>query len=136
MSERDIETKEQFIEQVRDEGLILEGQKYFATGEGRSTQYKREDEDGSVEDITKADVAAAWDEAQQEVAEEPTTGETEVDVESDGEPDTVHLGTLYYSRKNWTDEHLAAFEDVLQQLGWDITGEVDSGGYRLGAPER
>ena len=134
MSEDDYESKAQFIEAVRDGGAVLGDNEYFTEGEGRSTSYKLRTNDGEVDDISKSDVEDAWEEAQV-VADEDDTSDEEEDEQGDRSAE-VHLGTLYYSQRNWDDDqHRADLEAALTELGWSITGEVESGGYRIGTVE-
>ena len=130
MSERDYESKAQFLEAVRDEGAVLDGIEYFTEGEGSATSYHARNEDGEVESVTKSEIEAVWDAIQGD--DEPEGQDSDEE-----EPKEIHLGTLYYSKSNWDDDqHLDEFEDALAELGWEITGDVESGGYRIGAVER
>lgn len=131
MSEHEYESKEQFLEEVREEGAVLNEVEFFTTGEGQSTSYKKRSDEGDVEDVTKAEVEAAWEEVHDDSEEE------EQDADEVDEPEQIHLGTFYYSKSNWDDDqHLADLEDVLTDLGWEITGEVESGGYRIGTVDQ
>lgn len=125
MTETNYDSKEAFIEAVRDDGAVLGDKEYFTEGEGSSTSYKVRFDDGEVEDVTKADVEEAF---------EAVTGEET--TERDGEPKEVHLGTFYYASA-WDDNHhLADLEQALDELGWKITGEVSSGGYQIASVDR
>ncbi len=62
MTESDFDTKAQFLEAVRNDGAILGEMEYFTNGDGSATSYKARNDDGEVEDVTKADVEAAWEE--------------------------------------------------------------------------
>lgn len=125
MSNTDHESKAQFLEAVRDEGAVLNDVEYFTTGEGSSTSYKKRTDDGEVEGITKSDVEVAWNEALE-------NGEEDEGEAEEKELEEVHLGTLYYSKSNWDDEHREQLERALAELDWKICSEVESGGYRIG----
>lgn len=125
MSESDSEyaTKEQFIEAVRDDGAELDGLTYFTEGEGSATTYYSRNEDGEEEQVTKSEIEAVWD---------AIHGDTENEDEEDEGPEEVHLGTFYFSKANWdTEQDRETLEDMLEDAGWYIDGEVDSGGYRI-----
>lgn len=123
-SDVDYDSKAQFIEAVRDEGAVLDGVEYFTKGEGSSTSYHARTDDGEVEDISKSDVEDAWDQAQRD-SNEGTDAK-------DDEPEAVHLGTFYFSQSNWDEDvDRETLEAILDEAGWYIDGEVDSGGYRV-----
>lgn len=126
MSDNEFDSKEAFIEQVREDGVEIDGRTYFAEGSGSSIRYKAEDDDGEVETVTKSVVEDAFDEAFGE-ADEGDEGEPE---EDEG-PEEVHLGTFYFSKANWQEEDRERLEEMLESEGWRIDGEVDSGGYRI-----
>lgn len=119
------ESKEAFFEAVRDSGAVLGEYEYFTEGSGSATSYKVRTDDGEVEDVKKADVEATW--------EEHHNGDSVDEVEeTDDEPEAVHLGTFYFSKANWdTEADRETLEDLLEDAGWSIDGEVDSGGYRI-----
>lgn len=124
-SDVDYDSKAQFIEAVRNEGAVLDGVEYFTEGKGSSTSYHARNDDGEVEDINKSDVEDAWDESRGD-----SGGANGVEEE---QPEEVHLGTFYFSQSNWTDQDRESLENLLDQAGWYIDGEVDSGGYRIKA---
>jgi len=124
-TEAEFESKEAFFEAVRDSGAVLGEVEYFTEGSGSATSYKARTDDGEVEDVKKADVEAAWEEHHGSDSDE------DADEEDEG-PEEVHLGTLYFSKANWdTDADRETLEDLLDEAGWYIDGEVDSGGYRI-----
>lgn len=129
MSENEFDSKEQFIEAVREDGVEIDGRTYFTEGEGSSIRYRAEDEDGEVESITKSVVEDAFEDAFGD-SDEGDEG-NEAEKEEDEGPDEVHLGTFYFSKANWEEEDRATLEDMLESQGWFIDGEVDSGGYRI-----
>ncbi|WP_435128406.1 hypothetical protein [Halobaculum sp. D14] len=123
-TEAEFESKEQFFEAVRDEGVVLGDLEYFAEGSGSATSYKARTDEGEVEDVKKADVEAAW--------EEHHGGEDAEEQEEEAESEEVHLGTFYFSKANWdTEQDRETLEEMLEEDGWYIDGEVDSGGYRI-----
>ena len=131
------DTVAQFIKAVREEGVVIDDTKYFTTGEGKGTSYKRQTDDG-VEDISKADVEAAWKTAVSEGSQSYGSNETDAAeaYHDSNESESIPLGTFYYSQRNWDDtQHYEELESILAELGWEITGEVDSGGYRISAVE-
>ncbi|MFB6101686.1 MAG: hypothetical protein ABEJ73_03900 [Haloplanus sp.] len=120
------ESKDAFFEAVRDSGAVLGEHEYFTEGSGSATSYKVRTDDGEVEDVKKADVEAAWEDAHNGDSEE-----AEEEEETDDEPEEVHLGTFYYASSWDTEDDRETLEDLLEEAGWYIDGEVDSGGYRI-----
>lgn len=127
MSETEFDTKAQFIEAVKEDGAELGGVEYFTEGEGSATTYHARGEDGEEEQVTKAEIEAVWDELH-------NGDDEEEDEEEDDGLEEVHLGTFYFSQSNWDqDADRETLEDILDEEGWYIDGEVDSGGYRIKA---
>lgn len=120
-AEAQFDSKEAFFEAVKDGGAVLGEMEYFTEGSGSATSYKARTDDGEVKDVKKPDVEAAWDEA---------NGAESEDGEDDG-VEEVHLGTFYYASAWDESEHLPELETLLEEAGWEITGEVSSGGYRI-----
>lgn len=123
-TEAEFESKQEFIEAVQEDGAVLGDTEYFTKGSGSATSYKARTDDGEIEDVNKADVEAAW--------EEHHGGDEAEEQESEDVPEEVHLGTFYFSKANWdTEQDRKMLEEVLDEAGWYINGEVDSGGYRI-----
>lgn len=120
-AEAQFDSKEAFFKAVKDGGAVLGEMEYFTEGSGSATSYKARTDDGEVNDVKKSDVEAAWDEAHGVESED---GE-------DDEVQEVHLGTFYYASAWDESEHLPELETLLEEVGWEITGEVSSGGYRI-----
>lgn len=125
MTEGDFDTKAQFLEAVREDGAVLGELEYFTNGDGNATSYKARTDDGEVVDVKKSDVEAAWNETQGESS----------DNDGDDEPEEIHLGTFYYASGWEEDDHRETLEDLLEEAGWYIDGEVSSGGYRISTVE-
>ena len=87
MSERDYESKAQFLEALRDEGAVLDGIEYFTEGEGSATSYKARNEDGEVESVTKSEIEAVWD----AVNDDDETDDQDGDEEHRGNGHRYHL---------------------------------------------
>lgn len=126
-AETQYESKEQFIEAVREDGAVIGDTEFFTTGSGSSIRYKARDNEGEVESVTKSDAVEAWEEAHNGESEEAE----EEEEETDDEPEEVHLGTFYYASSWDTEADRETLEDLLEEAGWYIDGEVDSGGYRI-----
>lgn len=123
-TEAEFDSKQEFIEAVQEDGAVLGNTEYFTKGSGSATSYKARTDDGEIEDVKKADVEAAWEECH--------GGDEAEEQESEDEPEEVHLGTFYFSKANWDTEHdRETLEDILEEAGWYIDGEVDSGGCRI-----
>ncbi|MFD1644661.1 hypothetical protein [Haloarchaeobius litoreus] len=124
-AEAEFDSKEAFFAAVRDGGAVLGELEYYTEGSGSATSYKARTDDGEVEDIKKSDVESAWEE-HHDAEPNDESGE-----EDDGS-EQVHLGTFYFSKANWdTDQDRETLEEMLEEAGWYIDSEVDSGGYRV-----
>lgn len=124
-TETEYETKTEFIEAVREDGAELDGLEYFTRGEGSGTTYHAMNAEGEEEQVTKGEVEAVWDAVHRD------EGDDAEEQEDEG-PEEVHLGTFYHSQSNWDeDADRETLEEILEDAGWYIDGEVDSGGYRI-----
>lgn len=123
-TEAEFDSKQEFIEAVQKGGAVLGDTEYFTKGSGSATSYKARTDDGEIEDVNKADVEAAW--------EQRHGGKDAEEQESEDNSEEVHLGTFYFSKANWdTEQDRETLEDILEEAGWYIDGEVDSGGCRI-----
>lgn len=130
MSESDTETeyesKTKFLEAVREDGAELDGLEYFTRGEGSATTYHSMTEDGEEEQVTKSEIEAVWDAIH-------NREDDEAEQDEDEGPEEVLLGTLYHAKAWDEQEDRDTLEEILEDAGWYIDGEVDSGGYRIKA---
>lgn len=124
-NDTEYETKNAFIEAVKDGGASLGGVEYFTECEGSATTYHARGADGDEDQVTKSEIESLWDEL-------TNSGGDEAEVEEDEGPEEVHLGTYYFSQSNWDeDSDRETLGEILKDAGWYIDGEVDSGGYRI-----
>lgn len=124
-TEAQFESKSEFIEAVREDGAELGGVEYYTEGEGSATTYHARNEEGEEEQVTKGEIEGLWDELRGEEEDEE-----EQEDEEEG-PEEVHLGTFYFASAWDEDEDREQLEAMLNEAGWYIDGEVDSGGYRI-----
>lgn len=89
------------------------------------------EQDETESDGTEAEEDNDSDGDSDDTEEEEVEQEEEADEEEEVDDSLEHIGTFYYSQ-NFTEEDREDFEEMLESKGWEIIGEVNSGGYRVG----